>query len=338
MDNEDDNSSNGSDSTYKEKKAKVMDDNAKKTVPRKRNIDTTKLQVQRNPGETDEEFNKRRQKVYNTNRTIKEKKVKVETQAKCIAALKVAAATQTDPSCVDDFFVKKVVGVRNFLKTQAERKYESCKIELSLRLNIDELLEMKTGVQEEKTPKKKRGKKDDVGDGAINVVEANDPRHVIISRNEWIVSFFVDVSKDVGEEKTKPTKEEVKKLPKVKWLHVKDSTIPNAGKGVFALRQFLKGAIIGLYMGGEVGHEDYTMEAAWAKEKRIRCYPFTDSRSMGGRSSMTMGMQMINDPNYDGIKTGKRVNAKVMSDLFVVALKNIKVGEEIFIAYNLKDN
>jgi SET domain-containing protein len=58
---------------------------------------------------------------------------------------------------------------------------------------------------------------------------------------------------------------------------------------------------------------------------------------MGECTAVTMGMQILNDPNFGGVETGNEVNAKIMSDLFVVAEKDIKKGEEIFLDYNLAD-
>ena len=54
---------------------------------------------------------------------------------------------------------------------------------------------------------------------------------------------------------------------------------------------------------------------------------------------MTMGMRMMNDP-FIGDPDGDHddeVNALIGTDMFVVAKKNIKEGEEILTKYNRND-
>eukprot|EP00977_Amphora_coffeiformis_P026055 scaffold23936_cov76-Amphora_coffeaeformis.AAC.1 len=58
------------------------------------------------------------------------------------------------------------------------------------------------------------------------------------------------------------------------------------------------------------------------------------------RSTKTMGLQMMNDPSFglgDGEVPQVEVNVEVYSDLFAVALKDIKKGEEMFMLYRLED-
>eukprot|EP00977_Amphora_coffeiformis_P025224 scaffold18755_cov99-Amphora_coffeaeformis.AAC.4 len=53
-----------------------------------------------------------------------------------------------------------------------------------------------------------------------------------------------------------------------------------------------------------------------------------------------MGLQMMNNPSF-GLSNGEvpqvEVNVDVYSDLFAVALKDIKRGEEMFMSYQLED-
>eukprot|EP00977_Amphora_coffeiformis_P014532 scaffold4093_cov166-Amphora_coffeaeformis.AAC.1 len=53
-----------------------------------------------------------------------------------------------------------------------------------------------------------------------------------------------------------------------------------------------------------------------------------------------MGLQMMKDPSF-GLSSGKvpqvEVNIEVYSDLFAVALKDIKKGKELFMSYQLED-
>eukprot|EP00977_Amphora_coffeiformis_P012597 scaffold3146_cov158-Amphora_coffeaeformis.AAC.1 len=53
-----------------------------------------------------------------------------------------------------------------------------------------------------------------------------------------------------------------------------------------------------------------------------------------------MGLQMMNDPSFglsDGEVPQVEVNVEVYSDLFAMALKDIKKGEEMFMLYQLED-
>eukprot|EP00977_Amphora_coffeiformis_P012392 scaffold3063_cov191-Amphora_coffeaeformis.AAC.4 len=62
--------------------------------------------------------------------------------------------------------------------------------------------------------------------------------------------------------------------------------------------------------------------------------------ALEGRSTKTMGLQMMNNPSFwlsNGEVPQVKVNVKVYSDLFAVALKDIKKGEEMFMSYQLED-
>ena len=58
---------------------------------------------------------------------------------------------------------------------------------------------------------------------------------------------------------------------------------------------------------------------------------------MGGRSARMMGMQMMNDPGLclkKGEEPEHAVNAQVRTGMFVIAIKEIEKGDEIFINCN----
>lgn len=90
-------------------------------------------------------------------------------------------------------------------------------------------------------------------------------------------------------------------------------------------------------MGGGKGDSEYTMMPGWPGAKPLLCYPFMKVLGLGERTSKTMGLQMINHPSWglsDDEKPLYTVNAEVKYDLFVVALRDIEEGEELFISYN----
>eukprot|EP00977_Amphora_coffeiformis_P025150 scaffold18389_cov99-Amphora_coffeaeformis.AAC.1 len=78
----------------------------------------------------------------------------------------------------------------------------------------------------------------------------------------------------------------------------------------------------------------------WPAAKDVTCFPFTNPKALEGRSMKMMGLQMMNDPSFglsDGEVLQVEVNVEVYLDLFAVALKDIKKGEELFMSYQLED-
>eukprot|EP00977_Amphora_coffeiformis_P025226 scaffold18772_cov137-Amphora_coffeaeformis.AAC.1 len=62
--------------------------------------------------------------------------------------------------------------------------------------------------------------------------------------------------------------------------------------------------------------------------------------ALKGQSNKTMGLQMMNDPSFrlsSGEVPQVEVNVGVYSDLFAVAIKDIKKGKELFMSYKLED-
>lgn len=165
-------------------------------------------------------------------------------------------------------------------------------------------------------------------------------RPLTVSKDEWNVKFHVHDKLNVGYKGHPTLKEKIHELPLVPWLVIKKSGIDGAGHGCFADKDFRKGAIVGLYMGGDVGDPKYTITPGWPAAKDVTCFPFTNPMAMEGRSTKTMGLQMMNDPSF-GLSSGEvpqvEVNVEVFSDLFAVASKDIKKGDELFMKYQLKD-
>eukprot|EP00977_Amphora_coffeiformis_P022200 scaffold10570_cov176-Amphora_coffeaeformis.AAC.50 len=165
-------------------------------------------------------------------------------------------------------------------------------------------------------------------------------RPLIVSKDEWEVKFHMHETLNVGDKGHPTLKEKIRELPSVPWLVLKKSGIDGAGHGCFADKDFRKGAIVGLYMGGDVGDPKYSITPGWPAAKDVTCFPFTNPMALEGRSTKTMGLQMMNDPSFglgDGEVPQVEVNVEVYSDLFAVALKDIKKGEEMFMLYRLED-
>ena len=83
----------------------------------------------------------------------------------------------------------------------------------------------------------------------------------------------------------------------------------------------------------------YSTKYDWNGGGKIWCYPFHHGNSMESKSEKTMGMQMINDPRYN-LTEGQdppSYNARLQSDMFVMALDDIHEGQEIFIDYSLNN-
>ena len=314
-----DDDSNYEDENEEEEKEDEQEE-TDKTNNRKREYKKER-KVNQHEGETDADFEVRRQKFYRQTHSAKKKREYEEAFTRMMSSAKTAAVTDDE-----DFFIKNIVGVRNFELVDSKKKRQSCSNAVTKRLCVNRLLreyhyESKEG--------RGRGKRQE-------------------SMNEFEVQFHVDLeqedvkktsAKKSGKGRAK-TVEEVCKEPLIPWLRVKKSSIEGAGLGLFADKDFKEKSMIGMYMGGNTGHPDYRMKAHGVKEM-VNCFSFDSSLSMEEHSAKTMGMQMMNDPNI-GLKKGEKppfiVNAEVKSDMFVQALTDIHEGEEIFIDYQWTDN
>jgi len=124
------------------------------------------------------------------------------------------------------------------------------------------------------------------------------------------------------------------------WFTVEQSTIKGAGIGVKAASHFKAGACLGIYLGvacsdSSSGRQNgrYMIEShRWGFVDARRGFADTDN------PSYYMGMHMINDPAYGkngaAAETARRlVNVRFYRDLLVYAIRDIAIGEELFVDY-----
>ena len=268
----------------------------------------TQRKVRFKRGETYAEFLKRRTKET---RDKYNKKKKEELEAMKMAgdeAINIAKeAWKMEDS---NPFITKVVGAHNFDEENPVKKYKKCGNAVKLRLCINQVARKEH-------------------------VESKKPMYV--DKEEWEIGFHIDPDRVVGEAGTIVHKDGIRNLPVTPWLIVKKSNIENAGLGLFADRDFDNGQIIGMYLGGKTGEPGFTIRPHWKHAQNIHCYSFSSSECMGDRSARTMGIQMCNDPNY-GLKNAPKNplwNIKILRDMFVIAIKDIKQGDELLADYQM---
>ena len=270
----------------------------------------SKYNLSMSPNESEEAYKKRRQAEYRLAHTQKQKAELAKAKSDTLQAMTVAMDTSKGKH--EDVFLDMVVGRENFDATPPESKWKKCSNSIAKRMNISEILLRR------------------------DHVESKAAKQTIVSTGELKIGFHVDWM-NVGDKSSFKKKANLWNLPVMPWLHIKKSGIVDAGHGCYADVDFKEGAVIGLYMGGERGHKDYRLRTPWDGGKVITCYSLTNKDSLEERSAKTMGMQMCNDPTLH-LKEGEtapfKVNAEIKSDLFVVALSDIKKGEEIFVKYN----
>jgi hypothetical protein len=123
------------------------------------------------------------------------------------------------------------------------------------------------------------------------------------------------------------------------WFVVKKSTIEgDAGNGLFAARDFAENETVGIYLGQQLPqpreNATYTIES--------NNFGFVDAVSTvmnHDNFPKYMGLHMCNDPtlnltNREELKKqGEKINLVVYHDLLVVAKKEIRKGDELFLHY-----
>lgn len=130
--------------------------------------------------------------------------------------------------------------------------------------------------------------------------------------------------------------------PYSKTLKVKTSTLPNAGKGLFAKVDFSKGSIVAQYEGRLCKWKDVEDDV-----DNGYIYHINDNAVIDAAQSFTTFGRYANDAaglqKLDGLKN----NAKYVEDgkkVFITATKKITAGSEIFVSYGrhywkqVKDN
>ena len=252
--------------------------------------------------------------VYRQNYNDNQEARREEARKKVMMILN-AAFEESHPEPKDPF-LQKVVGVDTFIQNanSFEGKFKACKKAIGLRLDIAKQMVERKGLLKKEEEWK------------------------FVYKDEWKVYLYMNATQNIGEPYAHTKKAEIEKHEaRVPWVHIKESQIEGAGYGCYAERKFREGAFVGMYMGSlkGKGQQGYTMAAQ--NGKTVSCFSIAHSKSVGAKSCMTMGMQMINDPTLyldEDEEPPFAVNAKVMADMFVVAIKTIEIGEEIFIKYN----
>jgi hypothetical protein len=122
------------------------------------------------------------------------------------------------------------------------------------------------------------------------------------------------------------------------WFVVKKSTIEDSGNGLFAARDFAENETVGIYLGQQLPapreNATYTIES--------NNFGFVDAVSTvmnHDNFPKYMGLHMCNDPTLkitdreELKKEGEKINLLVYHDLLVVAKKEIRKGDELFLHY-----
>ena len=129
-----------------------------------------------------------------------------------------------------------------------------------------------------------------------------------------------------------------------RWLTVKESTLPDAGYGLFVERKFEAAEVISVYLG-----KVFDPLKHYGSVYKLECLiPDTNQKMTlnvegGGfpdNNLMYLGAHMINDPQLtvpEGQKDMDTFNVMVSADLLVTALKPIEIGDELFFNYGWKD-
>jgi len=108
-------------------------------------------------------------------------------------------------------------------------------------------------------------------------------------------------------------------------LYVQVSTIKGAGKGLFALRE---------YVGDDTDQTgcDPTYFVRAPSFYCLRCKTIHNSRLIDGKT-MDNKMRWINDPRYDKARRNAEMRITEVGKVIVVALRSIRPGEEILMTY-----
>ena len=121
-------------------------------------------------------------------------------------------------------------------------------------------------------------------------------------------------------------------IPIAPWLTVKESSINRKSIGVFALRQFKIGELIGLFYGHRYKKENPQEErlTKWALESQYGIYDPKRGLIGSGREAPYMAMHLVVESDDDNI-----INAKISSNFLVHSTKDIAICDEI--SYKLND-
>jgi len=274
--------------------------------------------ITRHEGESDKEFKRRRNRIYNM-RFKKKKKIERERTLKNHGNYRVAL----------NYVAKKTNNV-TFISELCEELLESGDYKtLAARVRKKDVLRVNT-VTIWQDPKFK----DCMEKSLTPNRKQNVPPEFELGRRFQVVAR--DTATNTWHE----------------LYEVKTSTIEGAGNGLFALRPFKRGEWMGIYI-GEVRpflqvKKTKTIYAMRFRDKDKRDKIMDPGIPGPGRSTQRLpvyfGIQFCNDPDWkeEGETTKKKTktkntNVSVYSDLGVLATRRIDVGDEIFLDYNMHD-
>lgn len=125
----------------------------------------------------------------------------------------------------------------------------------------------------------------------------------------------------------------------VDWVYIAQSTLPKAGRGLFAARRFRKGDVVGAYW-GQAKRSQRSCSATRTFRMRTENNKgiFVDASGL----TLRLGMHMINNPSFTPVADQSRYHREANVDIFpdglVVANRKIEAGKEIFTEYGDKFN
>lgn len=130
-------------------------------------------------------------------------------------------------------------------------------------------------------------------------------------------------------------------MSKFKWIEKRDSLIPNAGSGVFALQTIPKNTVLGEYSGKIVTYADdfdFTYAFGVGKNKvvigdTILAYinDIIDFRPLNRKETRNFDNHIL--PEYDlKYNCDWKINRKLQK-VYVITTKPIKLGDELYINY-----
>ena len=129
------------------------------------------------------------------------------------------------------------------------------------------------------------------------------------------------------------------------WIEVKPSDLTDQEKaegydfGLFASRTFEVDDVIGIYVGEIISDNELRNREDSVFEIKVggRNLYVDISDTTEARLKFGMGMHMLNDLNYQGSDEKDNNNAAICGDLSVLALSEIKAGDEITTSYNFNN-
>ena len=128
------------------------------------------------------------------------------------------------------------------------------------------------------------------------------------------------------------------KLDGIDYVSTQESNINDAGIGLFAEKTFRKEEIIGVYFG------DYVADIENGSKSGYQFLHMDVPILPDGAQERYFGCHFVNDPTFNGVSKKKnpnskrnkkmKINAYLGNDYKLIASKEIKKGDEIFISYN----